>query len=157
MLSSVTLNCQVTKMVWIEVLNCQNCNQCLKCPGLSLHCKNFTKKREVNVCQVMFPHQSDQVSQRSHVFRVALCMSKVKVPWLTDSVSQWQGHLLSCSGQLKHKQQYIVSKTNLWSGRPKAFVPFLDGIAFPRISNMTFPRKIYKYTNMQIMLSMYLI
>ena len=33
--SSVTLNCQVTKN-W--VLNCQNCNQCLKChisPGLS--------------------------------------------------------------------------------------------------------------------------
>ena len=54
---------------------------------------------------------------------------------------------MSCSGQLKHKQQYIVSKTNLWSGRPKAFVPFLDGIAFPRISNMTFPRKIYKYAN----------
>ena len=30
MLSSVTLNCQVTKIVWIQVLNCPNCNQCLK-------------------------------------------------------------------------------------------------------------------------------
>ena len=28
-------------------------------------------------------------------------MSKVKVPWVSESVSQWQGHLLSCSGQLK--------------------------------------------------------
>ena len=33
-----------------------------------------------NVGQVMFPHHSDQVSQSSQVFRVALCMSKVKVP-----------------------------------------------------------------------------
>ena len=28
-------------------------------------------------------------------------MSKVKVPWVTQWVSQWQGHLLSCCGQLK--------------------------------------------------------
>ena len=29
-------------------------------------------------------------------------MSKVKVSqWVSESVSQWQGHLLSCSGQLK--------------------------------------------------------
>ena len=44
------------------------------------------KKREVNVCQVMFPHQSGQVSQRSQVSRVPLCMSKVKVPWVIDYV-----------------------------------------------------------------------
>ena len=31
MLSSVTINCQVRMIVWIQVLNCQNCNQCLKC------------------------------------------------------------------------------------------------------------------------------
>ena len=28
-------------------------------------------------------------------------MSKVKVPLVSESVSEWQGHLLSCSGQLK--------------------------------------------------------
>ena len=32
--------------------------------------------------QVMFPHHSDQLSQKSQVFRVALCLSKVKVPGL---------------------------------------------------------------------------
>ena len=32
-------------------------------------------------------------------------MSEVKVPSVSESVSQWQGHLLSCSGQLK--QYYI--------------------------------------------------
>ena len=31
MLSSVTINCQVRMIVWIQVLNCKNCNQCLKC------------------------------------------------------------------------------------------------------------------------------
>ena len=39
MLSSVTINCQVTKISWIQAPNYQNCNQCLKCyksPGLSL-------------------------------------------------------------------------------------------------------------------------
>ena len=54
-------------------------------PGLILNCQN--------VRQVMFPHQSVQVSQRSQVSRVALCMSKVEV--------LWQGYILSCSGQVK--------------------------------------------------------
>ena len=40
-------------------------------PGLILNCQN--------VHQVMFPHQSVKVSQRSQVSRVALCMSKVEV------------------------------------------------------------------------------
>ena len=31
MLSSVTINCQVRMIDCIQVLNCQNCNQCLKC------------------------------------------------------------------------------------------------------------------------------
>ena len=31
MLSSVTINCHVRMIVWMQVLNCQNCNQCLKC------------------------------------------------------------------------------------------------------------------------------
>ena len=51
----------------------------------------------------MFPHHSDQMSQRSQVSRVTLCMSisKVLSEWVSESVIQWQGHLLSCSGQLK--------------------------------------------------------
>ena len=43
------------------------------------------------------------MSQRSHVSRVALYVSKVKVPWVTQWLSEWQGHILSCSGQLKIK------------------------------------------------------
>ena len=37
--------------------------------------------------QVMSPHHSDQMSQRSQVSRVALCISKVKGT-LSDSVSE---------------------------------------------------------------------
>ena len=59
MLSSVTINWQVRMNVWIQVLNCQNCNQCLKyqvsrtvfpivknclnCPKLSKIVKNCPK------------------------------------------------------------------------------------------------------------------
>ena len=61
-LSSVTLNCQLTKIV-IQVLNCQNCNQCLKCHkslGLSNRqclchfaqdCQKWSKLSK-NYCQV---------------------------------------------------------------------------------------------------------
>ena len=38
---------------------------------------------------VRSPHHSDQMSQRSQVSRVALCMSKVKVPWVSEWVSEW--------------------------------------------------------------------
>ena len=34
------------------------------------------------VGQVMFPRHSDQLSQKSQVFRVPLCLSKVKFPGL---------------------------------------------------------------------------
>jgi len=69
--------------------------------------KKFLKssKKIPNNFQVMFPHHSDKMSQRSQVSRVALCMSKVKVPLVSELVSEWVsewlGHLLSCSGQLK--------------------------------------------------------
>ena len=49
----------------------------------------------------MSPYHFDQMSRRSKVSRVALCTSKVKVPSVTHWLSQWQGHLLSCFGQLK--------------------------------------------------------
>ena len=39
--------------------------------------------------QVMSPHYSDQMSQRSQMSLVALCMSKVKVLWVSEWVSQW--------------------------------------------------------------------
>ena len=46
MLASVTLNCQVTKIVRIQVPICQNCNQCLKCSKsrLSLQLLKWQKK-----------------------------------------------------------------------------------------------------------------
>ena len=46
--------------------------------------------QKTKYCQiVMFPHHSDQLSQKSQVFRVALCLSKVKVPgsWLLSGAS----------------------------------------------------------------------
>ena len=66
---------------------------------------------------VMSPHHSDQMSQRSQVSGAALCMSKVKVAWVSQSVSEWQGHLLSCSGQLKINKMplYWVSFLVDWS------------------------------------------
>ena len=44
--------------------------------------------------QVMSLHHSDQISQRSKVSRVTLIVSG-------NRASKGQGHLLSCSGQLK--------------------------------------------------------
>ena len=60
----------------------------------------------------MSSHHSEQMSQRLKVSRIARCMSKVKV---TDWVSQWQGHLLSCSGQLKING-WVRWLTNNWKG-----------------------------------------
>ena len=52
--------------------------------------------------KIMSPHHSDQMPQWPQVSRIILCMAKVKVSeWVSQSVSEWQGHLLSCSGQLK--------------------------------------------------------
>ena len=68
-------------------------------------------------CQVMSTHHSDQMSQRSQVSRVALCMSKVKVCNLTVT---W----LSSSGQLKRKVPRLIlvdniqtSETKIWKFR----------------------------------------
>ena len=44
------------------------------------------------------------MSQRSQVSRITLCVSKVKVPLVSEWVSQWQGHPLSCFGQLKRRR-----------------------------------------------------
>ena len=56
----------------------------------------------------MSHHHSDQMSQRSQVSRVALCMSNVKVlsvtQWLSDSVSD----KVTCSGQQKSTQSTFI-------------------------------------------------
>ena len=54
---------------------------------LSKIVKIVKKKNCQNVGQVMFPHHSDKISQKSQVSSVALCLSKVKVlvpgSWVT--------------------------------------------------------------------------
>ena len=78
--------------------NIKTISKLSKITKLSKNFNNF--KYCQNVGQVMFPHHSDQMSQRSpHVSWVTLWMSISKV--LSDWLSQWQGHLLSCCGQLK--------------------------------------------------------
>ena len=60
----------------------------------------------------MSPHHSDKMPQWPQVSRIILCMAKVNVSeWVSQSVSEWQGHLLSCSGQLKSLlcQSYIAN------------------------------------------------
>ena len=64
----------------------------------------------------MSSHHSDQMSQRSQVSRVALWMTISKV--LSQWLSQWQGHLLSCSGQLKIQKQWGL-RTKDWRLRTK--------------------------------------
>ena len=92
-LSKIVKNCQklskIVKIVKI-VKNCQKCQNSQKLSKLSKivkSCQNC-KKNCQNLGQVMFPHHSDQMSQRSQVSRIALCMAKVKVTdWVTESVS----------------------------------------------------------------------
>ena len=50
MLSSVTINCQITKIVMNSGSQLQNCNQCLKChksPGLSFQLSKLHKQLSV--------------------------------------------------------------------------------------------------------------
>ena len=106
MLSSVTLNCQVTKIVWIQVLNCPNCNQCLKChksPGLSFqlskwqkqlselwklssivaHCQNCKKN-----CQNS--RNCQNVSKLSTKIKIVVsCQNCQKLSWLLKKVTYW--------------------------------------------------------------------
>ena len=90
----------------------------------------------------MSPHHSDQMVQWSQVSSIALCMAKVKV---SDSVSQWvsewQGHLLSCSGHLKISLSRIpvcVAKTLEESqARSSALVPVC--ISYNPTTKVLFP------------------
>ena len=54
----------------------------------------------------MSPHHSDQISGKSEVNWIVFCVTISKV--LSESVSEWQGHLLSCSGQLKSNSKKIL-------------------------------------------------
>ena len=105
MLSSVTINCQVTMIVMnsgsqfvriaISVSNVTSLQHCLfNCQKLSKIVKivkNCHKKKIKivkncqNVGQVMFPHQ---MSQRSQVSRDALCMSKKVSQSASQSVTR---------------------------------------------------------------------
>ena len=42
-------------------------------------------------------------------------MSKSKCHWLSQWVSQWQGHLLSCCGQLKTRCDIYIEKCSFWT------------------------------------------
>ena len=119
--------------------NCrQNCNQCLKCHKLQariwslfLSVKNcslevFSKCHChchflcLFVRQVMSTHHSDQMSLRSQVSWVTLWQSmaclmfqKSKVAQsLTLSVSDWQGHLLSCQTPLWTGKKEMIATLN---------------------------------------------
>ena len=81
-----------------QVKNMQNTQKLSKVVEKLLKIAKKNKKKSTfsklnqnchNVGQVIFPHHSDQVSQSSQVSRVAPCMSKVKVPWVSEWVSDW--------------------------------------------------------------------
>ena len=92
-------NRKIVKIVLILILTFTKNYQSCKKLSLSIIAKFQncqTVKRFQNVGQVMFPHQMSGV---------VLCMSKTKVAqWVSDhwSVSECQGHLLSC---LEKKRQ----------------------------------------------------
>ena len=57
---------------FVKIVNIvKNCKICKKKIKICQHCQN--------VGQAIFPHHSDQLSQRSQVSRVAVCMSSSKV------------------------------------------------------------------------------
>ena len=64
--------------VFVSKVPSRNCQQ--------QQIQNFQKGQSVG--QIMFPHHSDQMSHRSQVSRVALCMSKSKGGSVSESVSQ---------------------------------------------------------------------
>ena len=58
-------------------------------------------------------------------------MSKVKVSeWVSQLVSQWQGHLLSCSGQLKRKMQ--KKNWHIWPKRADLYGRRSDWVGWRR-------------------------
>ena len=57
---------------------------------------------------------------KGHKSLGSLCNVKSKSQWVTQSVSQWQGHLLSCCGQLKRshpevKHSHLTSQSSYFA------------------------------------------
>ena len=105
-------------IVDIVVLNCQQCNQCLKCQ-VSSH--NKFQKNVIKNCHQKFSskivikncHQKlSKMSQGSQVSRVTLqCCELSDCQWCpTNQPTKGQGHLLSCSGQLKKVEKKVEEK-----------------------------------------------
>ena len=66
----------------------------------------------------MSPHHSDQMSEMYNAHKIVFCMSISKVLSVSEWVSEWQGHLLSCSGQLKMGTQKL-KKVPMGTRSPK--------------------------------------
>ena len=112
------------------VKKCQNCHDCQivklsNCPKWSkiakivINCQNFQKCQNCQqLSKCLSGHVSSwlwsNVSKVTGPPRVALWMSSSKVlsESVSESVSEWQGHLLSCSGRLT--TIYEVCGGTLW-------------------------------------------
>ena len=79
--------------------------------------------RLVFLGQVMSSHHSDQMSQRSKVYRVALCMSKSKGHSLSDSVTRspielfWTAKNISVTKACIDAYDFVVINTQEKRGR----------------------------------------
>ena len=95
MLSSVTINCQVRMIVWIQVLNCQNCNQCLKCQvsrtvfPIAKNCLNFQNcPKLLKLSKIVIKCQ--KLSKNSKLSKRIKMVNKIK------KLSKcWSGHVSS--------------------------------------------------------------
>ena len=81
MLSPTVISVGLHRIVHIAVLNCQKCNQCLKCHkslgmlfegAINVFVIVFVFVPLFVIVFVMSPHLSDQIYQRSQVSRIAL-------------------------------------------------------------------------------------
>ena len=80
-LASFCSNCQICQ-------NCHSFSKLTKFVKIVRNSQKFSKiLKTVFVGQVLSPRHFDQMSQRSQVSGVALCMSKVKVPWVSEWLS----------------------------------------------------------------------
>ena len=96
----------------------------------------------------MFLHhsESDQMSGRSEDNSIVFCISISKV--LSEWVSQWQGHLLSCSGQLKTTCVASIHGNEFASALPKYFSEQRGG----RLKVLPLYLKSLQYCNLCLLL-----
>ena len=111
MLSQLIVRYQ--RLSWIQLLNCHNCNQCLK-SHKSLTRTVFSKlSKIVSIVSVAKNYQKLSTTKNTKIVKIVKCLKghkslgsrcNVKIRRsLSQSVTEWQGHLLSCSGQLKRR------------------------------------------------------